>query len=41
MVHHNGGWTPELIAEVAMPSLSTSFMDVGDSRKMHPGMPMD
>ncbi len=41
MVHRNGGWTPEAIAEVGMPSLSTSFMDVGDSRKMHPGMPMD
>lgn len=41
MVHRNGGWTPETIAEVGMPSLQTSFMDVGDSRKMHPGMPMD
>ena len=25
MVHHNGGWTPELIAEVAMPSLQSGF----------------
>src|SRR5499427_9055338 len=25
MVHHNGGWTPELIAEVAMPSLQGGF----------------
>lgn len=41
MVHQNGGWTPESIAEVAMPALSTQFMDVGDSRKMHPGMPLD
>src|SRR5216684_5412339 len=25
MVHHNGGWTPELIAEVAMPALANGF----------------
>jgi NAD(P)-dependent dehydrogenase (short-subunit alcohol dehydrogenase family) len=41
MVHHNGGWTPELIAEVAMPSLKNKFMEAGDSRKVHPGMPLD
>lgn len=41
MVHHQGGWTPELIAEVAMPSLSIGFSNVGDSRAVHPGLPMD
>jgi len=41
MVHHNGGWTPELIAEVAMPSLRNKFMELGDSRKVHPGLPLD
>jgi NAD(P)-dependent dehydrogenase (short-subunit alcohol dehydrogenase family) len=41
MVHHNGGWTPELIAEVGMPSLRNKFMEPGDSRKVHPGMPLD
>lgn len=41
MVHHNGGWTPELIAEVAMPSLQNKFMEAGDSRKVHPGLPLD
>ena len=41
MVHRHGGWTPETIAEVAMPALSTQFMDVGDSRKMHPGLPLE
>jgi NAD(P)-dependent dehydrogenase (short-subunit alcohol dehydrogenase family) len=41
MVHHNGGWTPELIEEVAMPSLKNKFMEAGDSRKVHPGLPLD
>lgn len=41
MVHRHGGWTPETIAEVAMPALSTQFMDVGDARKMHPGLPLE
>lgn len=41
MVHHNGGWTPELIAEVAMPMLKNKFMEAGDSRKIHPGLPLD
>ena len=41
MVHHNGGWTPELIAEVAMPSLANKFVELGDSRKIHPGLPLD
>src|SRR5436309_10634966 len=40
MVHHNGGWTPELIAEVAMPSLASGFTSL-DSRNTHAGMPME
>lgn len=40
MVHREGGWTPETIAEVAMPSLANGFPKLGDSRNMHAGMPM-
>ena len=40
MVHREGGWTPETIAEIAMPSLSNCFPKLGDSRNMHAGMPM-
>jgi NAD(P)-dependent dehydrogenase (short-subunit alcohol dehydrogenase family) len=40
MVHREGGWTPESIAENAMPSLSNGFPKLGDSRNMHAGMPM-
>jgi NAD(P)-dependent dehydrogenase (short-subunit alcohol dehydrogenase family) len=40
MVHHNGGWTPELIAEVAMPALANSFTSL-DSRNTHAGLPME
>jgi NAD(P)-dependent dehydrogenase (short-subunit alcohol dehydrogenase family) len=40
MVHHNGGWTPELIAEVAMPSLQSGFTSL-DSRNTHSGLPME
>jgi NAD(P)-dependent dehydrogenase (short-subunit alcohol dehydrogenase family) len=40
MVHHNGGWTPELIAEVAMPALANAFTPL-DSRSVHPGLPME
>jgi NAD(P)-dependent dehydrogenase (short-subunit alcohol dehydrogenase family) len=40
MVHHNGGWTPELIAEVAMPALANQFTPL-DSRNVHPGLPME
>jgi len=41
MVHHQGGWTPELIRDVAMPSLSINFLDIANSRSVHPGLPMD
>jgi NAD(P)-dependent dehydrogenase (short-subunit alcohol dehydrogenase family) len=40
MVHHEGGWTPELIAEVAMPSLQSGFTSL-DSRTTHAGLPME
>ena len=40
MVHHQGGWTPELIAEVAMPALANAFTPL-DSRNTHAGLPMD
>ena len=40
MVHHQGGWTPELIAEVAMPALANSFTPL-DSRSTHAGLPME
>src|SRR5579864_4557518 len=40
MVHHNGGWTPELIAEVGMPSLQSGFTSL-DSRNTHSGLPME
>jgi len=39
-VHRQGGWTPELIAEVAMPSLANHFTSL-DSRNTHAGLPMD
>lgn len=41
MVHRNGGWTPETIAENAMPTLQSAFHDISNSRSMHPGMPLD
>ncbi len=41
MVHHQGGWTPELIRDVAMPSLSIQFLDIANSRTVHPGLPLD
>ena len=40
MVHRHGGWTPETIAEVAMPSLASGFTSL-DSRNTHAGLPMD
>src|SRR5947199_2189802 len=39
-VHRNGGWTPETIAEVAMPSLAGGFTSL-DSRNTHAGLPME
>jgi NAD(P)-dependent dehydrogenase (short-subunit alcohol dehydrogenase family) len=41
MVHRNGGWTPESIAENGMPALQNGFVNLGDSRGMHPGMPLE
>jgi len=41
MVHRQGGWTPETIAEVAMPSLATTFTALGDARAVHAGLPLE
>jgi NAD(P)-dependent dehydrogenase (short-subunit alcohol dehydrogenase family) len=41
MVHRNHGWTPESIAENGMPALKTGFVNMGDSRAMHPGLPLE
>jgi NAD(P)-dependent dehydrogenase (short-subunit alcohol dehydrogenase family) len=41
MVHHQGGWTPELIRDVAMPSLAIQFLDIEGSLQVHPGLPLD
>src|SRR5260370_28688653 len=38
MVHRNGGWTPETIAEGAMPSLARGFTSL-HSPNTHAGMP--
>src|SRR5260221_3003784 len=40
MVHRNGGWTPQTIAEGAMPSLANGFTSL-DSRNTHAGLPME
>ena len=40
MVHRNGGWTVETIAEVAMPALASGFTSL-DSRNTHAGLPME
>src|SRR5215472_976525 len=40
MVHRQGGWTPETLAEVAIPALAPQFTAL-DSRGVHPGLPME
>jgi NAD(P)-dependent dehydrogenase (short-subunit alcohol dehydrogenase family) len=40
MVHRNGGWTTQTIAEVAMPSLQSGFTSL-DSRNTHAGLPLE
>src|SRR5215470_14886407 len=40
MVHRQGGWTPETLAEVAIPALAPQFTPL-DSRAVHPGLPME
>ena len=40
MVHRQGGWTPESLAEVAIPALAPQFTPL-DSRGVHPGLPME
>ena len=41
MAHRHGGWTVETIAENAMPSLKTGFVTIGNSRDIHPGLPLE
>jgi NAD(P)-dependent dehydrogenase (short-subunit alcohol dehydrogenase family) len=41
MVHRHGGWTPETLAEVAIPALAPQFTPLGDGRAVHPGLPME
>ncbi len=40
-VHANGGWTPEMIEEKAIPSLRPRFFDIKDARSQHQGLPLD
>ena len=40
MVHQQGGWSPETIAENGMPALQSAFVDLSKLRSMHPGMPL-
>ena len=40
MVHHSGGWTPEQIAENAMPALKSQFFSIDDARTQHSGLPL-
>ena len=41
MVHRQGGWTPETLAEVGIPALAPQFTPLGDGRAVHPGLPME
>jgi NAD(P)-dependent dehydrogenase (short-subunit alcohol dehydrogenase family) len=41
MAHRQGGWTPETIAENAMPALKPGFTPLVDARVLHPGLPLD
>jgi NAD(P)-dependent dehydrogenase (short-subunit alcohol dehydrogenase family) len=41
MLHRQGGWTPETLAEVAIPALAPQFTPLGDGRAVHPGLPME
>ncbi|MEM7250258.1 MAG: SDR family NAD(P)-dependent oxidoreductase [Pseudomonadota bacterium] len=40
MVHHTGGWTPELIESNAMPALKNQFFSIEEARTQHPGLPL-
>jgi NAD(P)-dependent dehydrogenase (short-subunit alcohol dehydrogenase family) len=40
MVHRQGGWTPETLAEIAIPALAPQFTPL-DSRSVHAGLPME
>jgi NAD(P)-dependent dehydrogenase (short-subunit alcohol dehydrogenase family) len=40
-VHKNHGWTVETIRDKAMPSLVPHFVDIANSRNVHPGLPLE
>ena len=40
-VHHNGGWTPELVGEAAIPALQPFFTPVSPSSEVFPYDPQD
>lgn len=40
-VHHHGGWTPELVGEVAMPALAPFFDEPVASSQIFPYDPLD
>ena len=40
-VHHQGGWTPELIGEHAMPTLRPRFTKLEQNADVQPALPLD
>jgi len=40
-VHHHGGWTPQMIGEVAMPALRTMFKPPKVTPNYFPSLPLD
>ena len=40
-IHRHHGWTVETIRDKAMPSLAPHFIDIANSRNVHPGLPLD
>ena len=40
-IHKNHGWTVETIRDKAMPSLAPHFIDIANSRNVHPGLPLE
>ena len=40
-IHKNQGWTVETIRDKAMPSLAPHFIDIANSRNVHPGLPLE
>ena len=40
-VHHQGGWTPELVGEHAMPTLRPRFTKLEQNADVQPALPLD